>query len=46
MADEIEFIENYKTHVASAVIMMQVTLLPRPFCTEAQAPSHAAHLSV
>ena len=25
MADEIEFIENYKTHVASAVIMMQVS---------------------
>ena len=24
MADEIEFIENYKTHVASAVIMMKV----------------------
>ena len=24
MADEIEFLENYKTHVASAVIMMQV----------------------
>lgn len=27
MADEIEFIENYKTHVASAVIMMQVGFL-------------------
>ena len=25
MADEIEFLENYKTHVASAVIMMQVS---------------------
>ncbi len=25
MADEIEFFENYKTHVASAVVMMQVT---------------------
>ena len=24
MADEIEFLENYKTHVASTVIMMQV----------------------
>lgn len=24
MADEIEFLENYKTHVASIVIMMQV----------------------
>lgn len=24
LADEIEFLENYKTHVASAVIMMQV----------------------
>lgn len=26
MADEIEFMENYKTHVASAVIMMKVSL--------------------
>lgn len=26
MADEIEFIENYKTHVASAVVMMKVCL--------------------
>ena len=26
MADEIEFMENYKTHVASAVIMMKVHL--------------------
>lgn len=26
MADEIEFLENYKTHVASTVIMMQVRL--------------------
>ncbi|KAL0044428.1 hypothetical protein WJX82_006022 [Trebouxia sp. C0006] len=26
MADEIEFLENYKTHVASAVIMMQAAL--------------------
>lgn len=24
MADEVEFLENYKTHVASTVIMMQV----------------------
>jgi len=28
MADEIEFLENYKTHVASAVIMMQVAQHP------------------
>ena len=35
MADEIEFLENYKTHVASAVIMMQVAQPPQLItCTQ------------
>lgn len=45
MADEIEFLENYKTHVASTVIMMQVQ---PPFgdSTGACCLQHVTHVAI